>query len=180
MGKTGAVFDLVKLSWMNSQYLKEAPLETLLPLVQEALKDRGWWKNGTDPIWAGRVVDLYKSRVDTIDDLCTQAQGLFTEQIPFDDAAVQLRLKQPQVADRLKTFADRLENLKMWDTVPIETACRALAEELKLKAADLIHPTRVAVTGRSVGPSLFHVLQVAGKERVITRLASASSSLCPQ
>ena len=58
----------------------------------------------------------------------------------------------------------------------MEAVCRALAEELKLKAADLIHPTRVAVTGRSVGPSLFHVLQVAGKERVIPRLRRAAAS----
>ncbi len=183
VGKTGAVFDLIKLSWMNSQYLKDASLETLMPLVQQALTERGWWKNiAAHPElvegWVGKVVDLYKSRVETIEDFCTQTQGLFTEEIPFDEQAVQLRLKQPGVAERLQKFADRLAGLSAWDAASVEAACRALAAELQLKAADLIHPARIAVTGRAVGPSLFHVLEVAGKERTLSRLRSAASTLC--
>ena len=178
VGKTGAIFDLTKLFWMNSQYMKEASLETLLPLVQEKLKEKGLWNNALDPAWVGRVVDLYKSRADTIEDLCRQAQGLFTEEIPYDQEAVEKRLKQPEVAGRLNRFSDRLEKLPAWDSGAIEAACRALAEELKVKAADLIHPARVAVTGRSVGPSLFHVLEVASKERVLSRLRRAATTLC--
>ena len=95
-----------------------------------------------------------------------------------DEEAVALRLKQPGVGPRLKMFADRLEKLEKWDSGSTEAACRALAGELKLKAADLIHPTRVAVTGRSVGPSLFHVLQVAGRERTLSRLRQAAEGIC--
>lgn len=178
VGTTSAVFDLAKLSWMNSQYLKNATLETLLPLVQQALKERGWWSEKFDPHWVNEVIELYKSRAETIQDLCQQTQGLFTQEIPFDSEAVSLRLKQPQVAERLTAFADRLEKLTAWDAAAIEAACRALAEELKVKAADLIHPARVAVTGRSVGPSLFHVLAVAGKERTVERLRHAAATLC--
>ncbi|MBI3615143.1 MAG: glutamate--tRNA ligase [Candidatus Omnitrophica bacterium] len=178
VGKTGAVFDLAKFSWMNSQYLKNASLETLMPLVQAALKERGWWSNGLDPVWVGQVIELYKGRVETIQDFCKQTEGFFTGNIPFDADAVQARLKQPGVDGRLTQFADRLEKIARWDSASIETACRSLAEELKIKAADLIHPTRVAVTGRSVGPSLFHILEVAGKERTVSRLRHAATSLC--
>ena len=177
IGKTGAMFDLKKLLWVNSQYLQKASLETLLPLVQEKLQEKNWPVK--DPAWLAEVVELYKTRAETVEDLVRQTQGLFTDQTPFDEEAVRLRLKQPGVGQRLKAFADRLEKLQKWDAASTEAACRALAEELKLKAADLIHPTRVAVTGRSVGPSLFHVLQVAGKERTLSRLASAASSICP-
>ncbi|MBI3332678.1 MAG: glutamate--tRNA ligase [Candidatus Omnitrophica bacterium] len=178
VGKTGAVFDLAKLSWMNSQYLKQAPLETWLPLIQQALQARGWWNDASDPAWVGKVIELYKGRVETLEDFCRQAQGLFTEEFPFDPEAVQLRLKEPQAGAHLEAFADRLERLPLWDSTSIEGACRALAEELKIKAADLIHPTRVAVTGRSVGPSLFHLLGIAGKERTLKRLRQAAERLC--
>ena len=188
VGKTGAIFDVTKLNWMNNQYLKNTSLETLLPLVQQALTKRGWWTSSDrpepvegrklDPTWVGQVIELYKSRVDTIDDFCRQTEGLFTDNIPFDAEAVTLRLKQPDAAARLSTFADRLEKLPKWDSASIESVCRSLAEELKLKAADLIHPARVAVTGRSVGPSLFHVLEIAGKERTINRLRRAATTLC--
>ncbi len=185
VGKTGAVFDLAKFSWMNSQYLKSASLEMLLPLVQEALKERGWWTPSTssgqasDPTWLGRLVRIYQDRVETIDDFCCQAQGFFAEEVPFDPEAVQLRLKQPNVAERLKIFSDRLEALKGWDLPSIETTCRSFAKELAVPAADLIHPTRVALTGRAVGPSLFHLLEVAGKERTLKRLRHASDSISP-
>ena len=177
IGKTGAMFDLKKLLWMNSQYLQKASLETLLPLVQEKLRERNWTVK--DGAWLAEVVELYKSRAETVEDLVRQCQGFFTDEIPFDEEAVHSRLKQPGVGARLAAYAGRLEKLETWDAAGVEAACRALAQELKLKAADLIHPTRVAVTGRSVGPSLFHVLQVAGKERVVPRLRRAAASLCP-
>jgi len=178
VGKTGAVFDIAKFSWMNSQYMKKASLEVLLPLVQQNLTERGWWSDKLDPTWVGQVIELYKSRADTVDDLCRQTQGLFSDQIPFDEEAVEARLKQPNVAQFLKMYADKLEKLEKWELEGIETACRALADELKIKAAELIHPSRIAVTGRSVGPSLFHVLEVAGRERVIPRLRQAADTLC--
>ncbi|MCM8794373.1 MAG: glutamate--tRNA ligase [Candidatus Omnitrophica bacterium] len=178
IGKTGAVFDLKKLTWMNSQYLAKASLETLLPLVQKALRERGWWTEKTDPAWVGRVIETYKSRVETIEDFCRQTQGLFTDEIPFDGEAVQARLKQPNVGQQLTIFAQRLDALETWETQAIEKACRELAADMNLKAADLIHPTRVAVTGRAVGPSLFHVLEVAGKQKTVARLKNAASALC--
>lgn len=178
IGKTGAMFDLKKLLWMNSQYMQKASLEQLLPLVQQNLTARGWWSAKLDPTWVGQVVELYKSRAETVEDLCLQTQGLFTEQVPFDPEAVQARLKQPNVGGLLKGFADRLEKLPAWTLEGIEGACRQLAQELQLKAAELIHPARVAVTGRSVGPSLFHILEIAGRQRVISRLRHASETLC--
>jgi len=178
VGKTGAIFDLKKLTWMNSQYMKAASLEILLPLVQEKLKETGLWSNGLDPTRMGQVVELYKGRAETIEDLCRQAQGLFSERVSYDPEAVELRLKQPGVSGWLTIFAQRLDQLTQWDSASIEAVCRTLAEELKVKAADLIHPARVAVTGRSVGPSLFHVLEVAGKERTLSRLRHAATTLC--
>ncbi len=176
IGKTGAMFDLKKLLWMNSQYMAKASLEQLLPLVQEALQQRGW--KSPDPAWLNQVIEVYKSRTETVEDFCKQTQGLFTDEIPFDPEAVTLRLKAPGAGERLGKFADRLEKRSDRPAAAIEAACRSLAEESKLKAADLIHPARVAVTGRSVGPSLFHVLEVAGRDRVIPRLRQAASTLC--
>jgi glutamyl-tRNA synthetase len=174
IGRTGSVFDMKKLLWMNSQYMKQATLETLLPLVHAKLREHGLWQPGLDPVWLGQVIELYKTRADTVEDLCRQAQALFLEEVPMDPDAVQARLKHPAVPDRLKAFADRLEQLPTWNASSIEEACRTLASELGVPAAELIHPTRVAVTGRSVGPSLFHVLEVAGRDRVVYRLRRAS------
>lgn len=179
IGKTGSIFDLKKLLWMNGRYMSRASLETLLPLVREALEARGWWSDRIDPNWLNEVIELYKSRAETIEDLCRQTQGLFTDAVPFDPEAVEKRLKASGAAEALSAFAERLELLSEWTPEAIESACRQLAEARGVKAAELIHPARVAVTGRSVGPSLFHVLAVAGKERVIPRLRRAAEGRTP-
>jgi glutamyl-tRNA synthetase len=178
IGKTGSMFDLKKFTWMNSQYMQAASLEVLLPLVQASLQEKGWWSDTLDPAWAGQVVELYKSRADTVEDLVRQTQGLFTGEIPFDPEAVESRLKQPNVAQSLRLFAEKLDPIQAWEAGAIEAACRELAGEMSVKAAELIHPTRVAVTGRSVGPSLFHVLEIAGKERTVSRLREAADVHC--
>jgi len=179
IGKTGAIFDLKKFSWMNALYMKEAPLPQLKPLVEENLKAKGWWSDELNPAWVGQVIELYKSRAETVEDLCRQTQGLFTKEIPFDSEAVEKRLKQPGVAEILQEYAACLEKLSNWTSDQLEAACRELAEIRSIKAAEVIHPARVAVTGRSVGPSLFHILEVAGRERVIPRLRQAAATLCP-
>ena len=55
----------------------------------------------------------------------------------------------------------------------LETDIRSLAEEMGIKAGTLIHPLRLALTGRTSSPGIFDVLQILGKERVVRRLDNA-------
>ena len=71
-------------------------------------------------------------------------------------------------------MAARLEELGAWDHDAIEAAFKALAAEKGIKTALYIHPARVAVSGRSVGPSLYHMLVILGKDRVLARLRAGA------
>jgi glutamyl-tRNA synthetase len=57
-----------------------------------------------------------------------------------------------------------------WNAQALEGALKSLATSIPCKAGELIHPARLAVSGRSIGPSLYHMLEVLGRERVLSRL----------
>jgi glutamyl-tRNA synthetase len=70
----------------------------------------------------------------------------------------------------LEAFASRLEALENFDHDAIEKACRELAEEKGVKPAVLIHPARVAVSGKTKGAGLFEMMEVLGKDAVLKRM----------
>jgi glutamyl/glutaminyl-tRNA synthetase len=171
--KSPAVFDINKAEWINGEYMKSMPAETvaerLLPLLQaEGLMD-------TEPSpqrrqWLVRVVELMRERAKLLTTYITWARYFFTDEYEYEARAVEKWLSSPQVAGILERLADTYEALERWDVESIETATRALAQELGLKAAEVIHPCRAAVTGTTIGPSLFHVLELLAQTDVVRRL----------
>jgi glutamyl-tRNA synthetase len=71
-------------------------------------------------------------------------------------------------------LAEKFTALSPWDAAGLETALKALAAEMSIKMGELIHPCRVAVSGKSTGPSLYHMLEVLGRDRVLARLRRAA------
>jgi len=165
-----AVFDMEKLNWMNGQYINTFKDEELLNLLMPGLKERRWINESTDNL---KVVHLFKERVRTLADFFDWAEYVFKDEIKYNEEAVNKRLKKEGVANILKRAREKFGALKDFTAASIETACRELADELKIKAADIIHPVRVAVSGRSMGPGLFELLEVLGKDRVLKRLEHA-------
>ena len=76
--------------------------------------------------------------------------------------------------DVLKTLADRFEGLDVFDAASIEAALSGLADELEIKKAKLIHPTRLATTGVPAGPSLYELLELLSQPVVVERMKRAA------
>ncbi len=76
---------------------------------------------------------------------------------------------KPEAAERLIALRDEFAKIENWTVEKIESILKTLAQKLDCKTGDLVHPARVGVSGRSVGPSLYHMLEVMGKERVLAR-----------
>jgi glutamyl/glutaminyl-tRNA synthetase len=96
----------------------------------------------------------------------------FKDDFAFEDKA-QAFLEKEENRDTLALFAGRLEALEDFSKESIEKACRELAEEKSLKAAQIIHPTRAAISGKTAGAGLFEMMELLGKERVLRRLRKA-------
>jgi glutamyl/glutaminyl-tRNA synthetase len=93
----------------------------------------------------------------------------FTDDYPFDREAVDKTLRKPGALDRLAQLDQAYAMLEAWDAATLEAKLKETAAVLGCKPAELIHPARVAVSGRAIGASLYHTLEVLGKARVRER-----------
>ncbi len=172
VSKHSAIFDMEKLNWFNGEYLKKMPedkyVKMLLPYLQESrLID--YSVSAEAFIWLKKVVSLMKSRVRNFRQFLEYADYFFTDDFKVEEDAARV-LEQNGVKDTLTELTGRLEELNKWSEENIEKVVREIANELNLKGKQIIHPTRVSLSGKKVGPSLFALMEVLGKEINIRRL----------
>ncbi len=170
VNKTAASFDLDKLSWINNQYLKKEPLEKLVDLIVPLLIENNYiQKDNFDRDYIVSIIKLFQARLSTINDFPDWADFFFLKDIKMDEKAKEKFLSR-DFSKEFKLFIERLEALEKFDIETIETSFREIVKELSLEVKILIHPIRVALTGKTVGPGLFEVIYYLGKERVRERL----------
>ena len=171
--KTGAVFNIQKLNWLNGEYIRETSVSALVDFVVAHLIERNIIKEDCDRQWLEAVVKSFQTRFCNIDDFIEQSGFLFSEDINIDQAIVNEHLKDEKTRNLLTKLKQSLEIIDPFTTESIEKAVRSLADAEGVKAADIIHPARTALTGRTAAPGIFDVIYLIGKERVIKRLDKA-------
>ncbi len=176
VSRSNAVFDLEKLAWMNSEYVRHLPVDRLLPLVVTELTEAGLEARGDDDAFKQSVM-LLQSRARTLKDFAGAFRAFFTDEFAYDPEAVKKHWKDPSLAVLLSILSDRMASTNPFDLAGTESTLRSLAEENGVKAGLLINATRVALTGQAVAPSLFEVMLTLGQSRVVKRLLRASEYL---
>jgi len=175
--KTAAQFDQRKLDWLNGQYLRQTPVPQLAQLLAQRLIAKGLLPAEYDRAQLERIAALVRERLRVLEDIEEEHSFFFREMPDYDPKAVAQFLQQEGIATRLLELRDRLSRLQAFETAQVEERTRALAAEQRLAPKDLIHPARVAVTGRAVSPPLFESMSILGKERVVARLTHAATTL---
>jgi glutamyl-tRNA synthetase len=173
-----AVFNPEKLDWFNQQHMVRLADADLADRVQPLLAEAGLWREsfgGAEREWFLRVLKLLKPRVKKLGQFADDGRPFFEERVTFDESAVRKHLSAAGMRGHLQALAARVAEARPFDQQSSEIMLRSLAEERAIKPAALIHATRVAVTGRSVSPGLYEVLELMGRERVRARLESAAA-----
>jgi glutamyl-tRNA synthetase len=123
------------------------------------------------------VLSIVKEKIKLLSDVSEWTRYFFIEDYEFDPAAVEKVFGKPEAAERLIALRDEFTGIENWNLETLESTLKNLAQKLGCKTGDLVHPARVAVSGRSVGPSLYHMLEVMGKQRVLKRFQRMISQL---
>ncbi|HID95837.1 MAG TPA: glutamate--tRNA ligase [Candidatus Latescibacteria bacterium] len=176
ISKKSAIFDERKLEWLNGQYLRERSSKDLFKDVVETLRTHGLLGEEIDDQSRERVlttIDLLKERVRKLTDFVDLGSYFFQDPVAYEEKGKRKHWADPAVAVRLQAVADELSNLDGFAVDEIEKAVRNLAGRLKIGAGELIHPIRLALSGRTFGPGLFELMEVLGKETVVRRLRKA-------
>ena len=165
-----------KALWMNSEYIRTMPMDELLPMVKAELRANKLWReeyDDDDREWFMKTVDLIRQRYFTLKDFSGQGRAYFSDDFDFDEAAVSKNLrKEPRLRELLSGLADKLETVEPFNAETAEAALRAFADEAGVKAGLLINGSRTMLTGQAVGPSMFEIFDVLGKEASVERLRS--------
>jgi glutamyl-tRNA synthetase len=165
-----------KALWMNAEYIRTMPLGELGPLVKEELRSAKLWREeyeDEEREWFERAVDLIRQRFFTLKDFSLQGRAYFSDDFDFEPVAVKKNLiKEPRLKELLPQLADRLEAVEPWNIETSEGALRAFSEEAGVKAGLLINASRTMLTGQAVGPSMFDVFEILGRDRSAQRLRS--------
>lgn len=169
-----------KALWMNGEYIRAMDLEALVPLVSDQLKQFGLWRDEYDTTareWLIRSIDVLRARYRTTQDFATLGRPYFSDQFDYDPEAVKKNLKDERLKELLPGLANQLESLADFTHDAAESALRAYAEEQGLKPGLLINAARTALTGQAVGPSMFEIMVILGRDRTVERLRRAGAHI---
>lgn len=173
INRRSAIFDLDKCFWIQGQHILKMSLDRFadlaIPFLDAAAVPYG---SRTDLL---PVLAIVKEKIKLLADVPSWISYFFTDHCPYDPEAVSKVLKKPGAADHLLTLGKAYAELADWSESSLETSLKTCASSAGCKTGEFIHPARVAVSGKTVGPSLYHMLAILGKEKVLARFAEAAS-----
>jgi glutamyl-tRNA synthetase len=173
IGPSPSVFDPEKLLWMNARYMARLPADDLL--ARAALHAPA----GIPPMEAAlKAIELHRNRARTTIEMGRALAMYANDPAEYEPDGMKKQIK-PETPALLEKLIARYEALDTWTTEALEAALRAVAEESGVSAGKLIHPTRLALTGTTVGAPLFDVVALLGKETALRRLRRFLEAIHP-
>lgn len=175
INRRNASFDLEKCFWMNGQYIPKISLDRFTEIALPFIEKAGIQYGSLEELKPRLAI--VQEKIKVIPDVPKWVDYFFTEDFAYDQESVEKTvITKPGSTDRLKLLADKYDALNEWTVEALEATLKATANEVGVKTGEFIHPTRVAVSGRSVGPSLYHMLELLGKERVVSRMRKLAAA----
>ena len=172
--KKSAVFDDRKLQWMSGQHIYKKSASKILNSIRFNDPD---WRKSDDEHYVLKVIELMKERVKSLRDMREMTEMFFDDPQEYDEKALRKKWKDNSINDLVTKFERSLEKIELWDAEQIEIVLRNLAKRENISAGEIIHPTRLALSGIGSGPSLFAMMELLGKETCLRRLQKANKIL---
>jgi len=197
---SSGIFDIEKLRWMNGMYIRGLPIDQLVALVREHVNDPvalEYWAEpaqdgepekedvlpyfamlrrdlSSNPAYAAQAIALEQERVKTLSDFGPATAFFFEDKPPMDAKAVEKWFGQSHVAGLFDYLLERLHGATTASVEWCESLIRTYAEDHKFeKLGPVVHPVRIALTGKTIGPGLFELMSALGPEKMTARLQRA-------
>ena len=173
VGKAGAKFDFDKTKWFNQQYLRAKSKEELAQELQLILKENGVVAEDN---FVATVCEQLKERATFVKDMWEEGKYYFSAPTTYDEKTVQAKW-QEDTSKHLAELKSRLEEVYDFKSENIEKAFKLYLEENELGMSKLLPAFRLSLTGLGMGPSLFNIAALIGKEETISRIATALKTI---
>jgi len=176
VGKSGAVFNVEKLNWLNFEYLKRMPESDVLKLLKVHLAQTLYAGKEYGDAYLLSVIRAMRERTSFVKDLVDKSPYFFEQPAQYDQEVTKKRWN-PETGHQMKILLVEFVQLQNPGKEHFEAALHKAAESLQIKNSELIHPLRLAVSGVGAGPGLYEILAILGKEETIRRINTAIMKL---
>lgn len=166
VGKAGARFDPDKTKWFNQQYLRATENDKLASMLQPVLSENNI---DADPAFVAQVCELMKERATFIQDIYEEGAFFFNEPSEYDEKTVRKKWKE-DASELMQTWLSKVEAIDDFTAEQIESTFKAWLEEEDLKIGKVLPAFRLLVTGKGMGPSMFAISELLGKDTVAKRI----------
>ena len=179
IGKSGSVFDIKKLEWLNAHYINQLDIPARTDAVLPFWQAEGLLGNSTaDRSWLEGIVEAVGERLTTLQDIIPQTRYFFTDGFEYDPKAVKKWWggsveKREKTREILTNVSQILEEIPAYDIETVEAAIWKYTDAHNIKRVAAMQALRVALTGTSFGPSLFDIVVLLGKDEVLKRIPKA-------
>jgi glutamyl-tRNA synthetase len=168
--KNPAIFDITKLEWINTQHIRGLSIQKLAELTLPYLKESNLIKDEIDWNYFLKIVALFQERLKTLSQIKEYADYFFIDNLIYDKNIVKKVIKHNDTPLFLEELKEKWKNLEVFSVYNLETTLKDIAQKYNIPTGYLIHPIRVALTNKTVGPSLYELIEVIGKDRTIKRI----------
>ena len=168
INRQNARFDFDKLKWFNYEHARRLPADEFRQRALPFLTDAGIDMSGFDSAYIDAAFETCKEKVKQMTELPDFCAFYFREVAEMDEEHAAKHLI-PDNKPRVEKLVEMLRALESFDADSIQAGFRQVAEDVGVKMGVLVHPIRLACTGKKVGPSLFHLMEVLGKDKVLER-----------
>ena len=176
LNRKNAAFDMDKLLWLNGEYLREADINVFKSIARQQLASAGLNPGSFPSEYVDAALQTTVGKLRVLSELPQYAGFYFKEELSFDPEGAAKHFV-PENKGNMERVREAFAGASAFDAASLEIALKAVAQELNVKAGQLVHPTRLACTGNTSGPSLYHLLEVLGRDKVLKRLDDAIARL---
>ena len=183
VGKSGSVFDIKKLEWLNSHYINQLDIAARTDAVIPFWQEEGLLLDSTtERDWLESIVEAVGERLTTLQDIIPQTRYFFTDEFEYEPKAVKKwwgnsEEKRDNTRNILTNVSQIVEEIPTFDIETIEAAIWKYTDENNIKRVAAMQALRIALTGTSFGPSLFDIVVLLGRNEVLKRIPKAIAHL---
>ena len=187
-GKSAAIFDPQKLLWMNGEYIRTK--KDCIQLLKDAspyLLEAGLITcNEKEEIMRGafgrekefvRAIELEQEKIKLLSEIPGLIGFLVQDAYDIDPGAVEKVMKKPGVPAILNQMREELSNADDFSSAALEDRVRRFCDRNGYRTSQVFHPVRVALSGRTQGPSLFGMMEFLGRDKVTERITRTICAL---
>lgn len=170
IGRSAGIFNPEKLLALNADHIKATPPDELIKYLSPFLKEKGYsFQEGP---FIKNVIRTLNARSKTLKDMADDAGFYFTDTVSYDEKAAK-KLFKPASLEPLRLLLDQLEALDEFKETDLENAFKAVMEKTGLKLGKIAQPVRLALTGKTASPGIFEIIEIIGKDSVLSRIKDA-------